>query len=875
MFNIEKAIQSWLKEFRKHQAFEDGSIQEMEIHLRDSVEDLISEGYSEKEAFHKAAADFGDIQPLANEEFSTIKRAPSVKSRLHMAIMKSYFKVVFRSLLKSPLHSFINVFGLSTAIGIAIFVFAFAEWVYRTDQFHQNKEQVFLATYYADRSGEEKQFGQTPQALAKRLENDFSQISAVCRIEDRPAIVKRKDDVFRESIRLTDPEFFEMFTFPLKWGTASSLSDINSVIINEQMSKKYFGNDNPIGKELQLIFSEEVKKVFKVTGVAKKFPESRTIDYQFLINYENLRFIDSSFRTDDWGSLIAATFIKLDAQEIQAIKNEMKPYKELRNNAVDPERAIKAYDFVSLGKLHRQSDFIENDISSNYGGNYASVIYLSIVALMMIALACFNYINIAIVSAAKRLKEIGLRKTIGATRKTVIWQFLSENLIMTGFALVFGLILATTIFIPGFENMFQFNMGFNFVNPKLIIFLIATVLLTSLMSGFYPSIYISKFEVVTIFKGKVKFGKKNPLTKLLLGIQLILACIFIASAVMFTQNSNYLAHRDWGYDPHGKLYARVDNYSAYEKLINEMAQHPGVQMIAGSEQHIGVENTTMFLRHEGAEHEVSHLGVNPEYLETMDLQLIAGRFFHSQEKSDQQAVVINETLERTLGLQDPIGQEVKMNDKNYLVIGVLQDFHHLNFQHEVLPTIFTTAKKEDLRFLTLKVNSKENTPIIFDELQQTWATLYPETPFNGGFQEDVWGYYFTEIRIHGIVWTVFACLAVIMAGLGLYGLISLNIEGRVKEFSIKKVLGAGSVNIIKSIIRQYSFLFMISLLLGIPLGYYLIKTLIQFAYRVHMPIGYGGIYLTAIFIVSILIVTFFLQIYRVIQMNAVKGLKVE
>jgi len=875
MFNLEKSIKEWLRKIRKHQAFDDGTQQEMEVHLRDHIEDLISEGYTEKEAFDLAVQEFGDIQPVAKEEYTTIARKPTIGSLLRLAIMKSYFKVVLRSLLKNPLHSFINIFGLSTALGIAIFVFAYSNWVFRTDQFHENKDRVYLSTYYADRNGEEKQFGKSPQALAEQLKEDFPQINMVCRVEDRGAIVKRDGDVFRERIRLVDPSFLKMLTFPLSAGVASSLSDINSIILSHEMALKYFGNEDPVGQELELIFSEENKKVFKVTGVAEKFPESRTISFNFLINYKNLRHLEASYKSEDWESMISATLIVVeDASDINTIQNGMSTYQKLHNEAVDEEWAIKDFNFITLGEIHKESEFIENDISVNYGGNYSSIYYLGVVAVMMLVLACFNYINIAIVSAAKRLKEIGLRKTIGASRSAVIRQFLSENMVISGFALIIGLILAIAIFIPGFEKMFQFNMGFTWDNPWLYIFLIAVVFVTSFLSGLYPSLYISKFEVVKIFRGNIRFGKRNPVTKILLGGQLILACVFITSAVMFTQNSQYLAERDWGYDPKNKIYVRVDDSDDFGQLEVEMAKHPDVVSISGSAQHVGKENTSVIITHSDEELEVKHLGVNPEYFETMDLRLTAGRFFNKQEGSDTQSIVVNEKLVETLGLTEPVGETVKLANEIYTIVGVLENYHHLHFQNEIKPSMFTVANKKEIRFLTLKVREGTSSET-FSELKETWASLFPEAPFNGGFQEDVWGYYFTEIKIHGIVWTVFAIIAALTAGLGLYGLITLNIEGRIKEFSIRKVLGADKANVSKAVAQNYTLLFIISLVLGLPLGFYAIKTLITFAYRVHMPITYEGIYLTAIFVVSILLATLFIQIYRVLHMNTVKGLKTE
>ena len=289
-----------------------------------------------------------------------------------------------------------------------------------------------------------------------------------------------------------------------------------------------------------------------------EFPKARTIDFSFLINVENLRTSEPDYNFHDWHGLVNATLIQVEnPEDIGAIMGKMEKYKHLQNEAVEPDQAISSFAFEPLATLHERTENMRDHISRSTRSDYITVIYFSVIGVFMLTLACLNYINIAIVSAAKRLKEIGVRKSIGAKRGTVIVQFLSENMVITSFAVVVGLILGLTVFIPGFENMWHFNMGFRLNDLTLWIFLPAVLLFTSIASGIYPSLYISKFNVVGIFKGSVEFGRKNPLTKIFLGVQLVLSCIFLTSAVMFTQNSRYLAKRSWGYNQQQVLYAIV------------------------------------------------------------------------------------------------------------------------------------------------------------------------------------------------------------------------------------------------------------------------------------------------------------------------------
>ncbi len=793
-----------------------------------------------------------------------------------LPMFKNYFKVSIRGLMKNPLNSFINVFGLSVAISFCVFAYAFARWTYNRDQFHENKNLVFLTTFYASRDGVQQQYGQTPRPLGELLKQDYPQIEKVCRVEDRDIIVKHSDNVFNERIRYTDPDFLEMFTFPLKWGTSNSLKDVNSIILSEPMSIKYFGEKNPIGESILVKFGTDRSKEFKITGVAKAFPVSRSFDFNFLINFENLRTSELNYDFHDWATFLNATFIQVaDPADIKVIESGMEKYKKLQNEAVTEDWAIESFTFEPLATVHLKTDNIRDDIfREGTSSNEASIGFLSVVSLLMLTLACFNYINIAIVSVAKRLKELGVRKTIGATRRVIIVQFLSENLVVTFFALMIGLGLAWLVVIPWFEGLWNFSMGFRFSDPKLWIYLPAILLVTGIISGIYPSLYVSKFQTINILKGSVKFGHRNPTTKIFLGFQLVLACVFITSAVMFTQNTNYLAHRSWGYSNRDVLYAIVPDELSFEQLNAVMAQNPKVLSISGSAQHIGKRHQTTVIHFPDKEFEADMLSVDANYFKTMGIELKTGRPFNDHEGSDKQAAIVNETMVKNLGWNNAVGKQFKIDSISYEVIGVVKDFHSYSLENQIKSAFFTVATKEGYRYLSLKTSpgAEQET---YELLKSAWIQLFPETPFTGGYQEDVWGNYYTQIEIHSHVWRVFATVAVLLAALGLYGLVTLNVSGRTKEFSIRKVLGASTKNIAANITNQYWILFAIALAFGTPLSYFSIKAVLDFAYTYHMPITFWSSAFASMLLIFVLLLTVSTQIRKVIKSNPVNGLKVE
>ena len=556
------------------------------------------------------------------------------------------------------------------------------------------------------------------------------------------------------------------------------------------------------------------------------------------------------------------------------IERKMDKYKKLQNEVADNGQAISSFGLEPLATLHERSEYIRDDISKSSKNNYISIMFMSGISMFLLALACVNYINIAIVTATKRFREIGVRKSIGATRRTIIVQFLSENILITFFALLVGLVIGYTFFIPGFEYLWNFDMGFNLTDFRLWIFLPVVLILTSIASGIYPSLYISKFQVVNILKGSLKFGQKNPTTKILLGFQLILAFVFITCAIMFTQNTSYLAKRSWGYDPHHILYAKVTDQAAYDQLKNAMSANKDVLSISGSKNHIGKSHEPVTVHFPDREYEVDQLSVDATYIETMGLTLKHGRNFNDHEGSDARTVIVNEVFAENMGWANPVGQQFRIDSVQHEVIGVLKEFHNYSFDNQVKPMIFKLAGKEDYKYLSLHVNMGSEMKT-YEELQSSWAKLFPEIPFEGGHQEDVWGFYFREIEIYDLVWQVLSIIAVSLATLGLYGLVRLNVSGRTKEFSIRKILGAGLKNIAVNIFNQYTILFILSLVAGACGGYMFSSWLIVFAYEYHMPITFSGTIMATVIMILILVATVSTQIRKVAKANPVDGLKIE
>ncbi len=871
-FELEKSIQSWLKGFRKHRAFDDGHLQEMEVHLRDHIDDLTADGYNPEDAFRKATASFGESDKVAREEYWNHERGPSIRKWLFAAMLKNYYRTSLRTMLRNPLTTFINVFGLAVAIGSTMVVYSFYEYDQRIDQFHEHKHEVFLVTNYVNRDGTLAQYGTSPAPIGERFTNDFPGVYSMTRVLDDRAVVKSDEEVYHESVRLVDPDFLEMFTFPLSRGDRKSLRDPNTIIISADMAEKYFAHVDPIGQELKVIFSSGTSKTFQVGGIAEEFPLERTISFDFLINFENIVTVAPDFNVDDWGIEVAATFIHLsDPSEINDMSQLLSGYQEAQRQA-NPDWPVEAFNFVSLAELHQRSGFIEKDISHDY--NAEARLGMPIIAGLMMILACLNYINIAMTSAVKRLKEIGLRKVIGANRGQLVLQFLSENVVMTLFALALGLILAMAIFIPWFIDLSGDPLKLNLLDPYLWLFSAAIVLLTGIVSGLYPAIYISRYQSVQIFDGRLRFGKKSLVTKLFLGLQLIITCSSITCAIIFTQNNEFQHSRPWGYDQELAVYAQAPDAKGARQLQTAMLQSAGVTNTTLSKNHIGTSYENAIIHFPDREYEVELLEVDDQYLSVMGISLKSGRDFLPDVASERQSVIVNETMVDRLALNDALATQFEMNGTKYKIIGVMEDFHSYNFFYGIEPMMIALAAPETMQFVTLKTNAI-NRASVYEELQDHWLELFPETPFQGAYQEDTWTGFFDQLYSAERFYKALAIIAIMLAGMGLYGLVTLNVTSRVREFSIRKVLGAGVGHLASSVGNQYLVLFLVSLIIGVPFSYWIGVAAMEMLFAYPMPMTVSGLVLAVVIMIFVVLLVVSTQIRNVLKSNPVTGLRAE
>lgn len=786
-------------------------------------------------------------------------------------MIRSYLKTTLRTIQKSPLSSFINIFGLATALGVAIMVYAFIDLDLSMDQFHENKEEIYLATSYLDRSGDVRHHGIVPAPYAEVLRNDFPQISQVVRLERRSGILKSGLNVFNETFTFVDPDFLNMFTFPLASGNKKALEQPNKIILSHNTAIKYFGEENPVGKAMTFDF-EGNKYTFEVAGVAEEFPRRSSLSFNVLVNFGQLEIIDTDYKLSDWSHFLDAVYIRTgDEKNIDQIASSVQQYVQVQNE-VQKDWPATEFSFISWTSLFVAAEDMSS-VMTGQGDSIARVV-LTVIASFVLVLAVFNYINIAIVSATKRLKEIGVRKVMGGTRKALVFQFLTENVVLTLFALFLGFILAITVLIPGFDKLFDVGMDFHYDQPRLWLFLLILVIFTGLLSGAYPALYISNFSAINIFRGRLKFGGKNRLTKVFLTFQYILAMIAVVGGILFTQNTQFQKARDWGYDQNNVISAFINNDTEVKQLMNAMNQNPKVENMAGSYTQINQNTSRQIIEVIDKKHDIQTMLVDANYIETFGLNLLEGRNFDKQRENDFQNVLVNEKMAKLLNPEGALGEQFKMDSLNYTVVGILEDFHQWSFFDPIEPMIVRLAKEDQYRYISLKV-ANGTLQSSFEDLKTTWAELFPEKPFNAYYQETSLDWYFRNIEGHSRLMQYVAAICIMLSCLGLYGLVSLNVASRVKEFSIRKALGAGLKNLIYVINKQFVIFLSIALIIGIPLSYMLMTSLFDQVYAIHVPITWLPFSIALVLVVIMVGITISSQVRKVMKTSPTEGLRSE
>ena len=722
-------------------------------------------------------------------------------------MLSNYFKLAYRNLLSNKMVFLINIFGLSIAVGCCITVFLFLKNNWTMDDFHENGERIFIVEYAVDNDGQEQIWGSSPMPLGPALTDEFPQIERAVRTELMGGKVYLDDRVFNELVYFADPGFFDMFTFPLKMGDPQVLNEPNAVILSANFAEKYFNDENPMGKNIIVVIDNQHKRIFTVKGVAEKFPENIGFGFDILTGFNTLASIRPDAQTD-WTQPARGTFVQLrQPEDVQVLAKNMGKFVSL-HNAVNDDVQIQSFVFDNL--RHPNDEAYQVYRRPFEASHPLLTVMFSLIALLMMALSCFNYINISLGLAGKRLKEIGVRKVMGGKKIQLIAQFMSENLLLCLLALIAGLALTEGVFAPMLNARMVTKISLSFVDdPWLWYFLTGLLALTGVASGAYPAFYLSSLQPVSIFRGQSLFKRKSLLTRIFLTIQFVLAFCTVIIGVVLVFASDYWENLPWGYRPEQTLVVRLDQPENYPFLKTEAERNPYVLRTAGAMNQIGESLNRDNVFFDETKFEVVRFDVSAGYFETMGLRLSSGRFFDEDRQfEDADAVVINQTFAEARDWTAPLGQQFRADDKTYTVIGVVDDFKILG-SAATRPVVFYSADAAKLAYLVIRYESGAGTRVE-QFMKSAWQGLYPEIPFSYFHQKLVFENFYENFDRAASSFRYIAGLALVIACLGLFGLASQNYASHLKEVSIRKVLGASVKDIVFLSNRMFLFILAIA-----------------------------------------------------------------
>lgn len=708
-------------------------------------------------------------------------------------MFQSYFKLAYRKIIHNKGISAINIFGLTIAVGVCIAVFLYLNNHWTMDNFHENGKRIYMVEYEVNNGGEIETFGSTPMPLATALANDFPQIEHTVRVDMKGSKVYLADDIFQEVIYFADPSYFEMFSFSLASGSPNILQQPDGIILSAGVAEKYFPKENPVGEVLTIVFDNQIKKELTVQGIAAPFPENTGFKFGILAGFPLLQNLEKE-KLSDWSTYTSGTFIQVqEGTDITVLTENMKKYVAL-HNASNELMPIQSFVFDNLRHPNPKAHEVINRPAR--ATQPILFIIFSMIAILMMALSCFNYINISLGFAGKRLKEIGVRKAIGGQKKQLIVQFMAENLLLCFLALSLGLASAQMFFIPLFNSIMAVKISLSLMgNLQLWIFLLGLLIFTAIASGAYPAFYISAFEPVAIFKGSQQIIRKNKITRFFLGLQFVLAFVSVIASVLQLSMGKYFEGLDWGYQPDQTMVVRLENAKQYEQLKNDISQNPYVFQIAGATDHVGESMSRKPIKIGENTKEILSFEVGANYFKTMGLQLRQGRFFDGQRSAeDITATVINHQFAKEQNWNNPLHQTFRKDGQTYRIVGVVEDFKFAGFSKS-LPVAFFQGDQTTHNFLTIRYKNGAN-QLIEDYAKKSWAKLYPDTPFNFFHQNLVFDAFYQRYFKVSTVFGYLALLALIIACLGLFGLASQNYARYLKEASIRKVLGASTQQIL-------------------------------------------------------------------------------
>ncbi len=791
-------------------------------------------------------------------------------------MFKNYLIISLRYLWKNFLFVGMNILGLSVALALCLTAFINNKYDADWNKTHANYENIYKINITREIQERHQEYGITPFALAPMLKQDITGVQKLCRYATSYSPVKYGEKIFNKRIGYADPEYSDIFTIDLVKGNKDALKEKGNVLVSERIAEIFYGEEDPLGKVISIMNDKDEETSFIVAGVYKNIGLNSSFRHEILTQIDN--YIDM-WEIDDqkWDNWVAATFLLVENKEdLPKINKSLKQYLDVQNDAREDWK-ITSFFTKSLKLIADDREVWANWLGSSF--HPAAVAAPPIMAIFILLIAAFNFMNSTISFAGKRLKEIGLRKVFGGLRRHIVIQFLSENLIISFIAMILGIFIAGYL-VPEYSSMWEYmEISLNFLeNPSLLIFILVMWVLTSLLAGAYPAFYISKFNPVKIFRDKLKLSGRNRFSRFLLGFQFFTSVMALVSGVMFAQNAFFQDNLDLGYNKENVIVLGMHNIEDYKPFEQVIKDNPKIEMYAGTNYHIGYGNYNRSIKYLEQQVETGVMHIGHDYLDAMGVKITSGRGFNLQSQGgdiEDDNIIVNEKFVSDFGLKDAIGKTVYVNDTLPLhIIGVSNDVYLYGAWAAIEPLIYRLSPEEEYRTFVIRT-SKENLNEINESLKNEWSELVPNYPYEGRFQEELLEEAKQINKNIKIMFVFLAICALFLSAIGLYTLVSLNVVNRTKEIGVRKVMGASISKIMVIITKPFSILIIIATILGCVGGYYLSEMLMSSIWNKYMSPNAVSFTIPVALILFISAATIIWRVYRAAVQNPANSLRYE
>ncbi|REA57886.1 ABC transporter permease [Dyadobacter luteus] len=802
-------------------------------------------------------------------------------------MFKNYLKIAFRNIWKNKGYAFINIAGLSLAFCISVFLLLVAYFQLTFDSFHADGDRIFETYFFENIPEKPERSTSMPYPLTPALKTEFSEIEAVTRVVNGGDVVEYNGKYFDKMFKYVDPEFFNIFSFPLvKGNAASALGNRSNIVISEDMAKAVFGTEDPIGKAL-LIGLDQHKKQYIVSGVAGDFPDNSSIQFDAFLRVENAPNYAGDY--DKWDSHSHNIFVKLiPGASAESVEKKMAPFmqkyfpgniKALKKQGAQPDERGDIYT-IRLQKL--ANVHFNVDLS---GGSNAALVYALIgIAFFILLIACINFINLNVARAFIRSREVGVRKSLGALKKQLFVQVWGEAALICLAGFVVGLLLIV-LFLNTFNATFQTKLKLDYMlQPDKLALIFVLFIVVTVIAGGYPAWQMSRMNVVEVLKGKVSMKKSGILRNSLIITQFSLSCLLICCSIIAIRQVDHLRTQPLGFEKEQVISIPVGNkvngQIAIQRMRNSLASDPGIISLTGSGVNLGIGKDRSSSRSVSGftykEKEVSTdwLGVDYDYFKTLNIKLLAGREFDPSYPADSaDRVVITESMAKMIGEADPVGKFFQTDSAgaHIQIIGLVPDFYLYSSKSDKKPITIHLEKTPSYIFVRVAPGSLAAS---MDKLKKVWKEITPESDFQGSFMDENTNNWYKEEQHMSSVFSLAAGVAVFLSCLGLFAIALIVMEQRTKEIGVRKVLGASIPELVYTLSKDFVKLVIVAILIASPAAWYFMQQwLDNYSYRIEIsPLIFVAVGAVAI-IIAIVTVSF--QSIKAAMVNPVKSLRSE